>query len=98
MSRSPVGLHLQTVSFVVFTNFLSSRISVEKLQDVEALTGKLFSVCLCVCKHVFICCLELTNNLWQYVLPGLQERVKDPTCSDRMAELLGNLSAFSLEW
>ena len=47
---------------------------------------------------LFFFCSELTNNLWQSVLPGLRERVKDPTCSDQLAELLGNFSGFSLEW
>ena len=46
-----------------------------------------------------ICLLIVVHNfLWQCVLPGLRKRVKDPTCSDRLAVLLGTLSSFSLEW
>ena len=75
-------------------------VSIEKLQDIEALSGELHKVYVlardrCGC---FFFCSELTNNLWQSVLPGLRERVKDPTCSDQLAELLGNFSGFSLEW
>ncbi|XP_065907366.1 uncharacterized protein [Dysidea avara] len=61
----------------VFDESFPAGVSVEKLQDVEALSN----TCVYSC-----------------VLPGLRKRVKDPTCSDRLAVLLGTLSSFSLEW
>ena len=70
-------------------------VSVEKLQHLEALSGKV----LCYTNSDYIInSSEITNSLWQCVLPGLRNRVSDVTCSTQLAPLLVSLTDFSLDW